>query len=378
MYYGKEKTMNGNRKIRIAFVGTGSISGIYLENLTKVFREVEIAGICDLIRERAERRSKEFGPFKIYNDMYEIFADPTVDVVLNITRPDEHYEVSKAALLAGKHVYSEKPLASTLEKGRELVEIALEKGLYLGGAPDTFMGAAIQTAREMIEEGAIGTLVGGCGHMKCRGHESWHHDPEFYYKRGGGPLLDMGPYYVTAFITLLGSVKSVQAINRTTYPTRTITSKEKYGEIIDVDVPTHVNALMEFENGAVAHLLTTFDTYSTDFCNRIEIYGSEGTMIVPDPNNFCNPIKIWKNGEFTEHPVRFGYNFDARALGLCDMCNAIRDGREPRASYKMTYHALEVMMGIVRAGDERRIIDIESRHDNPPLMKKGLEDGILD
>ena len=368
------------KPVNIAFVGVGNISGIYLENLTNTFTGVKILGVCDLIRERAENARTKYNIPKVYDTMYDAFNDPDVEIILNLTRPYEHYAVTKAALEAGKHVYSEKPLASTLERGRELVELALERGLYLGGAPDTFMGAAIQTARELIEEGAIGTLVGGCGHMKCRGHESWHRDPEFYYKRGGGPLLDMGPYYVTAFITLLGSVKSVQAVNRTTYPTRTITSEEKYGQIITVDVPTHVNALMEFENGAVAHLLTTFDTFSTDFCNRIEIYGSEGTMIVPDPNNFCDPVKISRGGgrEPEIHPVRFGYDFDARALGLCDMCNAIRDGREARASYKMTYHALEVMMGIVRAGDERRVIEIESRHDNPPLMKKGLEDGILD
>lgn len=368
------------KKMKIAFVGVGSISKIYLQNLTEVYKEVEVIGVCDLIRERAERAVAKFNIPKLYEDMYELFADPEVDVVLNITRPDEHYEVTKAALLAGKHVFSEKPLASTLEKGRELVELADRLGLYLCGAPDTFLGAAIQTARELIEEGKIGTLVGGCGHMKCRGHESWHPDPEFYYKRGGGPLLDMGPYYVTAFINLLGSVKRVTAMNRITYPERTITSEEKYGQIITVDVPTHVNALMEFENGAVAHLLTTFDTYSTDFRNRIEIYGSEGTMIVPDPNNFCDPVKISRGGdrEPEVYPVRYGYDFDARGLGLCDMCNAIRDGRPARTDKQLPYHALEVMMGLVRASDEHRFIDIESKFEKPAFMPKGLEDGILD
>ena len=187
---------------RIGFVGVGAISGIYLENITNRFKDIEIIGVCDLIRERAENAVKKYNIPKLYNDMYELFADPEVDVVLNITRPYEHYEVTKAALLAGKHVYSEKPLAVDMDEADELVALAKEKGLHLGGAPDTFMGAGIQTCRKLIDDGVIGDVVGANVAMICHGHESWHPDPEFYYKFGGGPMLDMGPYYVTALINL--------------------------------------------------------------------------------------------------------------------------------------------------------------------------------
>ncbi|MBQ4353774.1 MAG: Gfo/Idh/MocA family oxidoreductase, partial [Clostridia bacterium] len=183
------------KKIKIGFVGVGAISGIYLENITNMFKEIEIIGVCDLIRERAENAVKKYNIPKLYNDMYELFADPEVDIVLNITRPYEHYEVTKATLNAGKHVYCEKPLGASLEEGKELVALAKEKGLLLGGAPDTYLGAGIQTCRKIIEDGVIGDIVGCGGWLVCHGHESWHPDPEFYYKYGGGPMFDMGPYY---------------------------------------------------------------------------------------------------------------------------------------------------------------------------------------
>ena len=206
------------KPVRVAMIGVGAISGIYLQNLTETFREVELIGVCDLIPERAEtgvrkvREMVENGAKavipKIYKDMYEAFRDPEVEVVLNLTRPYEHFEVTKQALLHGKHVYSEKPLAVDMEEADALVSLAEEKGLLLGGAPDTFLGAGIQTARRIIDSGMIGDVIGATCAMVCHGHETWHPDPEFYYKRGGGPMLDMGPYYVTALVNLLGGVRS--------------------------------------------------------------------------------------------------------------------------------------------------------------------------
>ncbi len=243
------------KKIGVGFVGTGDISGIYLKNLTTVFREIEIVGVCDLVREKAERAAEKYGITKIYSDMYELFNDPKVDIVLNITRPYEHYEVTKAALEAGKNVYSEKPLAADFEKGVELVKLAKEKSLLLGGAPDTFMGAGIQTCRKVIDSGFIGTPTGGAAFMICRGHETWHPDPEFYYKYGGGPMLDMGPYYITSLLNLLGGVKSVVGMTQMPYKKRTISSSPKFGEIIDVDVPTTIAGIMQFESGYCLHYL---------------------------------------------------------------------------------------------------------------------------
>lgn len=366
------------RKMKIGFVGVGDISGIYLENLTHRFKEVEIVGVCDLVREKAERAVGKYGIPKLYEDMYELFADEEVDIVLNITRPDEHYEVTKAALLAGKNVYSEKPLASTLEKGKELVALAKERGLTLGGAPDTFLGSAIQTAREMIDRGDVGQIVGAAGYMKCRGHESWHPDPEFYYKRGGGPMLDMGPYYVTAFVNLFGSVKWVTSMSRITYPERTITSEPKAGQVIKVDVPTHVSGIMEFESGAIGTLTTSFDVFPAGSCDFIEVYGSEGSMIVPDPNNCGGKIRIRGKGDWEERDLTFDYGWNCRGVGLCDMANAIRDGRTPRANCGLTYHALEVMLALANAEGRREHVRIESRYERTAPMCRGLEEGILD
>ena len=194
------------KTVKIGFVGCGAISGIYLENITKRFKEIEIIGVCDLIRERAENAVKKYNIPKLYDTMHELFADPEIDIVLNLTRPYQHYEVSKAALLAGKHVYSEKPLGADLEEGIELVKLAEEKGLVIGGAPDTFLGAGIQTCRRLIDSGVIGDIIGGRAVMACHGHETWHPDPDFYYQRGGGPLFDMGPYYITALTNLIGGI----------------------------------------------------------------------------------------------------------------------------------------------------------------------------
>ena len=227
--------------------------------------------------------------------MYEAFADPEVDVILNITRAYQHYEVTKAALEHGKNVYSEKPLATTIEQGVELVNLAKEKGLLLGGAPDTFLGAGIQTCRKLIDDGAIGDIVGCAGFMICHGHETWHPDPEFYYKRGGGPMMDMGPYYVTALVNLLGEVKGVTGVTKKAFDERIITSQPHYGEKIKVDVDTYLTGTMHFSSGAIGTIFTTFDVYYGPRNQaRFEVYGTKGTLFVPDPNTFGGPIRLFR------------------------------------------------------------------------------------
>lgn len=368
-----------SNKVKIGFVGVGDISGIYLHNLTKLFKEVEIIGVCDLVRERAERAVAEYNIPKLYNDMYELFADPEVDIVLNITRPNEHYEVSKAALLAGKHVYSEKPLASTIEKGEELVKIAEEKGLLLGGAPDTYLGAGIQTARKLIEDGYIGRPVGASAHLICRGPEDWHHDPEFFYKHGGGPMMDMGPYYVTALINLLGGVKRIAGMTKASFPTRTITSDAFYGKVVDVEVPTYVEGLMEFESGVIGRLFTTFDVFYNK-SDKIEIYGTDGVLSVPDPNTFGGSVKLYRpeTGDFREIPLCFDYPSNARGLGLADMAKALRTGRDFRSSYKQTMHVLEILETFKRSSESGTFIDLKSKYTpGKPMVKHTLE-GIFE
>lgn len=348
---------------KIGVVGCGDISGIYLKNLTGMFRDtLDVAGVCDLVREKADKRASEFGVEKVYGSMVELLSDPSVDIVLNLTRPYEHFAVSEATLNAGKHVYSEKPLGADLEEGQSLSDLARKKGLLIGGAPDTFLGAGIQTCKKLIEDGAIGTPVGASAFMVCRGHESWHPDPAFYYKRGGGPMMDMGPYYITALVTLLGSVKSVTGAAVASFPTRTITSEAKRGTVVTVETPTHIAGVMEFNSGAIGTILTTFDVYTAQV-PRIEIYGSDGTLSVPDPNTFGGPVLLYtpESKEFREVPLAFGYAENSRGLGIADLAAHLETGSPFRASGAQTLHVLEVMTGFARAYESRAFCDIQSK-----------------
>jgi len=365
--------------IKIAMIGVGNISGIYLENITKVFKEIELVGVCDLVREKAESAKERYNIPKIYDTMDDAFADDEIDLILNLTRPYEHFDVSYAALKAGKNVYSEKPLAATLDEGEKLVALANEKGLRLGGAPDTFLGAGIQTCRKLIDDGAIGTPIGGAAFMICRGHESWHPDPAFYYKFGGGPMLDMGPYYVSALINLLGGVSTVAGVTKKSFPTRTITSQPFNGTVVDVDVPTYITGIMNFDSGATATIFTTFDVHYQSQA-RLEIYGSEGTLSVPDPNGFGGPVKLLRPGAGNEEIAidEFDYAGNSRALGLADMAKSIQTNREARCDCSQTLHVLEIMTAFERSSDAQAFEPIKSKYTRKIPMVKPAVNGILD
>ena len=328
---------------------------------------------------KAERAQEKYNIPKLYDTMYELFADPEIDIVLNLTRPYEHYGVSIEALKAGKHVYSEKPLAASLEEGKELVALAQEKGLMLGGAPDTFLGAGIQTCRKLIDDGYIGEPIGAAAFMVCHGHESWHPDPAFYYQYGGGPMMDMGPYYITALVNLLGGVSSVMGVTKASFPTRTITSQPHNGEIVDVKVPTYVTGIMNFESGATGTIFTTFDVYYPEQA-RLEIYGTKGTLFVPDPNGFGGPVKLLRpeDGQVREMPLCFDYSENSRALGLADMAKAIQTGRDARESWKQTYHVLEVMQSFEKSSNSGTVVPIESKYVRGEAMKNNPLHGVLD
>ena len=370
-----------NRQVGVAIVGIGSISGIYLKNITTVFRELRIAGIYDLMPDRAQKAAAEYGIEKVYSSMQELLADPAAEIILNLTRPAEHYQVIKDALLAGKHGYTEKPLAATLEQAAELVKLAEEKGLLLGGAPDTFLGAGIQTCRKLIDSDMIGSPIGAAAFMVCRGHESWHPDPEFYYKKGGGPLLDMGPYYLTALVNLLGGVKSVAGAVATPFSQRIITSQPRSGDVIDVEVATTVAGMLHFENGALGTLYTTFDVYYPAGSQaRIEIYGTKGTLVVPDPNGFGGPIRLLRpeQGEYRDMPLLFDYQENSRALGLADMAKALCTGRRFRATGAQAYHVLEIMVRLLESAEQGKTLPLSTRYDRGPAMENNPVHGILD
>ncbi|MCL2002849.1 MAG: Gfo/Idh/MocA family oxidoreductase [Oscillospiraceae bacterium] len=360
---------------RVGILGCGDISGIYMKNLKGMFSDrLEIAGICDLLSEKAQGRAREFGIGKIYGDMSEMLADSSVDIVLNLTRPNEHYKTSEAALNAGKHVYSEKTFGADWEEGQRLMALAKEKGRLLGGAPDTFLGAGAQTCRKLIDDGVIGDIVGATAFMVCRGHESWHPSPEFYYKRGGGPMMDMGPYYITALVSLIGPVKSAAGIAKTSFPERTITSEPKNGTVIEVETPTHIAGLMDFACGAAGVILTTFDVFAAQL-PRIEIYGSKGTLSVPDPNTFGGPVLLYTAdvkapgaGRFEEVPPAFGYSENSRGLGLYDMARHLEEGTPFRASGELLAHALEIITAFERSYESSAFIRLTTETERPAPM----------
>lgn len=356
------------KKTKIGIVGCGDISGIYLTNLTNMFKNVEIAGVCDLINERATKVAEKYNLRK-YQDMYELFADPSVEIVLNLTRPYEHYGVTMAAISAGKHVYSEKPLGATLEEGCKLREAANIRGVQLGGAPDTFLGAGIQTCRKLIDDGFIGRPVAATALWASPGHESWHPDPAFYYQFGGGPMLDMGPYYVTALVSLLGAVQSVCGMAQTPRETRLITSQPHNGTIIQVETPTHITGQMQFANGVLATVITSYDVHANNL-PLIEIHGTLGSLSVPDPNHFGGPVRLYRPEQkaFLEIPLTFGYPTNSRGLGLSDMAAALEEGRKPRAGVDLIFHVLEVMTGFLRSAETKAYVDIETKPDRPQGM----------
>jgi predicted dehydrogenase len=241
------------------------------------------------------------------------------------------------------------------------------------------MGAGIQTCRKLIDDGFIGQPVGAAAFMICHGHETWHPDPEFYYKLGGGPMLDMGPYYITALVNLLGGVSGVTGVVKTSFPKRTITSEPKSGTIIDVDVPTYITGILNFESGATGTIFTTFDVFYKQQA-RFEVYGTEGTMIVPDPNYFGGPIQVLRpeDGEYKEMPLVFDYKENSRGLGLADMAKALRTGRGFRADYHQTFHVLEIMTSFEKSSKAGAYVPMNTKFTRSEPMKHNPIHGILD
>lgn len=365
------KVVNLVEKIKVGIIGCGNISGIYFKNLTQTFQITEVVACADLVLERAVEKAKEFNIPKACS-VEELLADPEIKIVVNLTIPAAHTEVNLAALNAGKHVHCEKPLATTREDGKKVIELARKKGLLVGCAPDTFLGGGLQTCRKLIDDGWIGTPVAATAFMTCHGHESWHPSPEFYYQVGGGPMFDMGPYYLTALVSLLGPAKRVTGSARITFPQRTITSQPKYGKVVDVEVPTHVAGVLDFESGAVATIITSFDIWSANLpC--IEIYGSEGSLVVPDPNGFGGPVKFRMHGqnEWKEIPLVFGYDENSRGVGVADMAHAIVTGGKHRANGDVAYHVLDIMQGVHDAAKEGRHYELNSACERPAAFALG-------
>jgi predicted dehydrogenase len=327
--------------------------------------------------ERAEEQARAYGVPKAYTPE-ELLADPEVEIVLNLTVPAVHAEVSLAALEAGKHVYTEKPLAVSREDGRKMLEEAAERGLLIGCAPDTFLGGGLQTCRKVMDEGIIGEPVAATAVMMTHGPEDWHPNPDLFYQPGAGPMFDMGPYYLTALATLLGPVRRVTGSARVTFAERQVTSQPLAGTTITVNTPTHVAGVMDFEGGAVGTLVTSFDVWSAEHF-RIDVYGTEGTLSVPDPNTFGGPVRVWRSGgdAWTDVPLTHPYTENSRGLGLADMAQALRSGRRHRATGELGGHVLDVIHAFLDSSEGGRHVEVTSTFDRSEPLPAGSPAGLF-
>ncbi|WP_413989056.1 Gfo/Idh/MocA family protein [Labrys okinawensis] len=348
-------------KFRIGIIGSGNVSLQYLRN-APLFREVEITACADVNADFARQRADQFG-LRAF-DVDTLLRDANIDAVLNLTIPAAHFEISMRALEAGKHVYTEKPLCFTLDQGRALVEIANAKGLALGCAPDTFLGPAGRLLRRQIDVGVIGKIVLGTAYVMSPGPEYHHPNPYFHFQRGGGPLLDMGPYYLTMLVNLMGPVRRVLGMAKKGRDSRTVKAEGPMnGSPIAVDTETSVLSLLEFQNGALVTLGASWDVFRHSN-EPIELHGTQGSLRLPDPDTFGGIVALsdqgmeWQEshtagellGQFNwpiESPNRANY----RMLGLADMARAIAQGRKPRASGELALHVLEVLHAILRASE---------------------------
>lgn len=352
-------------KTKIAIVGCGNISDIYLENCLAF--GLDLVACTDMDMSRAEAKAELFGVAA--RPLDEVLADSSIELIVNLTPPSVHAEVSRAALNAGKHVYSEKPLATNRTDGAQLLELAQQKGLRIGCAPDTFLGGGLQTCRKLLDEGAIGEPVAAVAFVAGHGMEMWHPNPDFFYQPGAGPMFDVGPYYLTALVNMLGPVRRLAGSTRISFPERLITSQPLAGTKIKVNTPTHVTGVLDFVGGSIATVIASFDVWATSL-PHIEIYGSEGSLSMPDPNTFGGPVQVKSatDEEWRDVPLTHPYTENSRGLGVRDMVEAIRENRPQRANGEMAFHVLDLMQAFEESSISGQHIEIQSRCERPAAL----------
>ena len=365
------------KKLGIGVIGAGNISAAYFR-LAPLFRGIEMRACADINMDAAKARAKEFKLRAATVD--ELLKADDIDIVVNLTIPAVHYEVSRRVLDAGKHVYSEKPFVLSVKEGLDLKKRAEKKGLRVGSAPDTFLGGAHQLVRNLIDTGRVGRITSGTCHVMSHGMENWHPNPDFFFQPGAGPVLDIGPYYVTNLIQLIGPVKQVAAFASTPAKERTIGSKPRAGEKIPVNTPTTIHGVLEFENGAVVTLNTSWDVWSHAH-SPMELYGEAGTVYVPDPNFFGGEVvftdgpKVVKKLPKWQHPFGVpnemhghGMMANYRTAGLADMALAIGEGRPHRCSMELALHAVDVMTGLLRSGETGKFVAMQTTCERPAAL----------
>ncbi|WP_171133644.1 MULTISPECIES: Gfo/Idh/MocA family protein [unclassified Ruegeria] len=370
---------------RVGLIGTGRISDVYLRNCA-VFDGLEIVACGSLNMDESRAKAAEFD-VPCAKEPAAIIADPEIDAILNLTIPAAHADISIAALEAGKHVYSEKPFVTDLANGRRALELARDKGLTVGNAPDTFLGGRWQTVRKLLDKGVIGAPTGVAAFVPTHGVERHHPNPDFYYAKGGGPLLDLGPYYLTAMVFLLGPIRQVAAMGKKTFAERMIENGPRNGEMMPVEEDTHSLNLIAFANGVLGEMMVSFDVWESE-TPRFEIYGEDGTICIPDPdpgdgaNIFQGPVWYrtraearWTKRPRPDAPAKWcvaenthGFNYDARGVGLLEMADAVANGRSPRASGALAYHVTEAMEAMLTSAREARFVDVASTCARPELL----------
>ncbi|MCW8129089.1 MAG: Gfo/Idh/MocA family oxidoreductase [Planctomycetota bacterium] len=368
----------GKQRVKIGIVGCGNISRAYLMT-AQSFPILEVAAVADIDLKRAQARADEYFVPKACT-VKDLLADPEIEIVVNLTIPAAHAEVALQAIKAKKHFFNEKPFAVKLADGQKMVAEAKKAKVRTGCAPGTFLGGGLQTCRKLIDEGAIGQPLSATAFMMSPGHESWHPDPEFYYKVGGGPMFDMGPYYLTALLNMLGPARRVAGSATIQRPERTITSEPKKGTTIKVETPDHVTGIVEFKSGAVATMVTSFAVWHANL-PRIEVYGTEGTLSMPDPNSLGGPVKLRKAGEKEWQEVKLTHGHDGGGkwgIGVVDMAYAIRSGRPHRATGENALHVLEIMHAFLGSGKKGAFVKIAAPYRRPEPLPAGLGPMALD
>ncbi len=364
-------------ELGVGIIGCGNISTAYLR-LAPLFKGLKLVAVADINMDVAQAQADAFG--LIAQSVEDLMRNEDVDVVVNLTIPAAHFAISKQALVAGKHVYSEKPFVLTLEEGEELRRISTAKNLRVGSAPDTFLGGAHQLARAKVDEGAIGEVVAGTCHVMSHGPEAWHPNPDFFYEPGAGPMLDIGPYYIANLINLIGPVKKVVALTSSPLKDRPIGSGPREGETVPVLTPTNIHALLEFVSGATVTVSTSWDVWAHKHGN-MELYGTDGTLIVPDPNFFGGVLEhAGTDGALSEvpdweHPFGIpnqdhneGRLANYRTAGLADMAVAISEGRDHRCSMDRALHAVEVMAAAIKSGETGAFVELTTTCDKPAAL----------
>jgi len=389
------------RRVKIGIIGCGVISHTYLSNIKAFFPWLEIAACADIYTDKARGVAEKYSIARACT-VDELLEDESIEIIINLTIPATHAQINQKALLSGKHVYCEKPLALSVEDARSTVELAKSKNLMLGCAPETFLGAALQTCRRIIDEGWIGKPISATANMISHGPETWHSSPEFFYKKGSGPMLDMGPYYLTALVSLLGPVRRTACFASIGSKKRTIHSNPLKGKEMDVEVPTSYTGILQFDSGVHANINMTFDVWLSNL-PKLEIYGTEGSLFVPDPNMCAGQIKIFRKekvldqlnsknyneenaktystdfGSLQEMPQLYQQPLDYfRGLGVLDMAFALVNGRRHRANEELAYHVTEALLSFDTAAGNGGVYHMESTCQRPEPLPIGLDFGELD